>query len=196
MRMLAPGYKCSLWATRHLRTGLAMQAHRPVISLIVARSRNGVIGRDGALPWHLPADLKHFKRLTVGKPVVMGRKTFESIGKPLPGRHNIVVTRNPDWNREGVSVVPNLAEAIAAAGLDPRARADEIMIIGGAEIYAQCLPFASRIYLTDVELDIAGDAHFPDVDLTAWRDCARVDHAACEGKPGFSFRQLDKSHTA
>lgn len=175
-----------------MRTAVAMEPHRPRISLIVARSRNGVIGRDGALPWHLPADLRHFKRLTVGKPVIMGRKTFDSIGKPLPGRHNIVVTRNPDWHADGVTGVPNIAEAIAATGLDPRARADEIMIIGGADIYAQCLPFAGRIYLTDVDVDCAGDAMFPPLDHAAWLESARVDHAASDGRPGYSFRQLDK----
>jgi dihydrofolate reductase len=106
---------------------------RPDIVLVVAVADNGVIGRDGAMPWHLPADLRHFKRLTTGKPVIMGRKTFEAIGKPLPGRHNIVLTRDRSWAAEGVTVVPNLAEAIAAAGLDPRARAGEIMVVGGAD---------------------------------------------------------------
>jgi dihydrofolate reductase len=165
---------------------------KPLVSLIVARSRNGVIGRDGALPWHLSADLKHFKRQTVGKPVVMGRKTFDSIGKPLPGRHNIVVTRNADWKFAGVTVVPNIAEAIAAAGLDLKIRAPEIMIIGGADIYAQCLQFADRLYLTDVQVEIAGDAFFPPLDETIWRETARVDYAAGAEQPAFSFRLLER----
>jgi dihydrofolate reductase len=169
-----------------------MTPTRPVVSIIVARSRTGVIGNKGALPWRLPADLKHFKRLTVGKPVVMGRKTFDSIGKPLPARHNIVVTRNADWRAEGVTVVPNIAEAIAAAGLEPRARADEIMIIGGADIYAQCLPFVTRIYLTDVDVDCDGDAFFAAPDPAAWRMCGRVDHVATGDVPGFSFVWLER----
>ncbi len=169
-----------------------MDPHRPEICLVVARSRGGVIGREGALPWHLPADLKHFKRLTVGKPVIMGRKTFDSIGKPLPGRHNIVVTRNHAWSHAGVTVAANIAEAIAAAGLNPKARADAIMIIGGADIYAQCLAFATRIYLTDVDIDCAGDAYFPAIDMALWQEVARVDHAAVGDRPGFSFRWLER----
>jgi dihydrofolate reductase len=165
---------------------------KPVVSIIVARSTNGVIGAGGALPWRLPADLRHFKRLTVGKPVVMGRKTFDSIGKPLPARHNIVVTRNPEWQADGVSVVPNLAEAIAAAGLEPRARADEIMMIGGADIYAQCLPFVTRIYLTDVHVEIEGDAFFAAPDINVWHEHGRVDHAATGEAPAFSFVWLER----
>jgi dihydrofolate reductase len=165
---------------------------KALVSLIVARSRNGVIGRNGQLPWHLSADLKHFKRLTVGKSVVMGRKTFDSIGKPLPGRQNIVITRNADWQRDGVTVVPNIAEAIAAAGLDLKIHAAEIMIIGGADIYAQTLPFADRLYLTDVQLEIEGDAFFPQLDESCWRETGRVDFAAQADAPMFSFRRLER----
>ena len=125
--------------------------------IVVARAENGVIGNDGGLPWRIPADLRRFKRMTVAKPVVMGRKTFEGIGAPLPGRHNIVLTRDPAWVAPGVTVVPNLAEAIAAAGLDPRTRADAVMIIGGAQVYAEALPSATRIELTEVHAAPAGD---------------------------------------
>ncbi|WP_164157373.1 dihydrofolate reductase [Sandarakinorhabdus rubra] len=161
------------------------------ITLVVARARNGVIGRDGGLPWHLPADLKRFKAITVGKPVVMGRKTFESIGKPLPGRHNIVLTRQAGWTAEGVTVVPNLAEAVAAAGLDPRARGD-IMIIGGAEIYALALPVATRIELTEVDAAPDGDTILPAFDPARWREVARVSHPPEGDRPGFAFVTLER----
>ena len=158
--------------------------------LVVARARNGVIGADGAMPWHIPADLKRFKRITVGKPVIMGRKTFDSIGKPLPGRHNIVLTRDNAWTAAGVTVAPNLAEAIAAAGLDPRARADGIMIIGGAQGYAQALPSATRIEVTEIDADPPGDTVLPAFDMTRWREVARETHASADGQPGFAFVTL------
>lgn len=142
---------------------------RPEIILVVAAAENGVIGRDGAMPWHLPEDLKRFRRLTVGHPVVMGRQTFESIGRPLPGRHNIVLTGNPHWRADGITVAPNLAEAIAAAGLDPRTRAERIFIIGGAQIYALAMPLATRIELTRVHAAPEGDTFFPAPDPGEWR---------------------------
>ena len=153
-----------------------MAAIRPEIVLVVAAADNGVIGREKALPWHIPGDLKRFKRMTVGKPVLMGRKTFESIGKALPGRHNIVLTRDSGWRADGVTVAANLAEAIAAAGLHPAARAAQIMVIGGAEIYALTMPIATRIELTRVHLEPAGDAHFPPLDADIWKQtaCERV----------------------
>ena len=160
--------------------------------LMVARADNGVIGRDGALPWHLPADLRRFKRMTVGKPVIMGRKTFVSIGKPLPGRHNIVLSRDAAWRAEGVTVVPNLAEAVAAAGLDPRARADEIMVIGGAQIYAEALPSAARIELTEVHVSPEGDTLLPAFDPVRWREVAREDHPAEGAAPAHSFVTLER----
>ena len=163
-----------------------------IVSFVVARADNGVIGRDNALPWRLPADLAHFKRLTVGKPVVMGRRTFESIGKPLPGRHNIVLTRDPAWSAAGVSVVPNLAEAIAAAGLDPRARVDELMIIGGAAVYAEALPLARRIHLTEVHAAPEGDTLLPRFDPGIWVETMRADHAANDDAPAHSFVTLDR----
>lgn len=165
---------------------------RPVISFVVARADNGMIGRDNALPWHLPADLRHFKRLTVGKPVVMGRRTFDSIGKPLPGRHNIVLTRDPAWRADGVTVVTNLAEAIAAAGLDPKTRADEVMIIGGAAIYAEALPIATRVYLTEVHAAPEGDTRLPAFDPARWREAAREDHPAEDDRPAYSFVTLER----
>jgi dihydrofolate reductase len=158
--------------------------------LVLARARNGVIGNRGTLPWHLPDDLKRFKRMTVGKPVIMGRKTFESIGKPLPGRQNIVLTRDPDWRAEGVTVVSNLAEAVAAAGLDPRARADGLMVIGGAQIYAEALPSATRIELTEVDADPEGDTVMPPFDPARWREVAREAHPPVDGQPGFAFVTL------
>ncbi|WP_374388832.1 dihydrofolate reductase [Sandaracinobacter sp.] len=160
---------------------------RPEIVLVVAAADNGVIGKDGAMPWHLPADLRRFKRITTGKPVIMGRKTFESIGKPLPGRHNIVLTRDPRWRAPGATLAPNLAEAIAAAGLDPRARADELMVIGGAEIYALARPIATRIELTRIHVSPDGDTWFPDPDPADWREAAREDHAADGDAPAHSF---------
>jgi dihydrofolate reductase len=160
--------------------------------LVLARARNGVIGNRGALPWHLPDDLKRFKRMTVGKPVIMGRKTFESIGKPLPGRQNIVLTRDPDWRAEGVTVVPNLAEAIAAAGLDPRARADGIMVIGGAQIYAEALPSATRIELTEIDAEPEGDTVMPPFDPARWQETARETHGPADGRPGFAFVTLTR----
>ena len=158
--------------------------------LVVARARNGVIGKDGAMPWRIPADMRHFKRITVGKPVIMGRKTFESIGKPLPGRHNIVLTRDADWRAEGVTIAPNLAEAIAAAGLDPRARADAIMVIGGAQIYAEALPSATRVEVTEVDLAPEGDTFLPRFDPARWQEVAREDHPAEGEMPGFAFVTL------
>lgn len=165
--------------------------YRPDIVLVVAHADNRVIGKDGAMPWHLSEDLRRFKRITVGKPVIMGRKTFESIGKPLPGRHNIVLTRQPGWRAEGVTVVPNLAEAIAAAGLDPRTRADAIMVVGGADIYAQALPFATRIELTEIHAAPDGDTYFPQLDPARWRETFREAHPAGETHPAYDFVTLE-----
>jgi dihydrofolate reductase len=145
------------------------------LSLIVARASNGVIGKDNQLPWHLPADLKHFKAITMGKPIVMGRKTFESIGRPLPGRQNIVVTRNPDFTASGITVVHSVEAAITAAN-----ETEEIMIIGGTELYKLSLPLADRIYLTDIQQDFDGDAHFPSLD-SQWREVSREDHVSDDG---------------
>nr|WP_284694865.1 type 3 dihydrofolate reductase [Photobacterium galatheae] len=125
--------------------------------MVAAMAKNRVIGKDNAMPWHLPADFAWFKKVTLGKPVVMGRKTFESIGRPLPGRHNIVISRSPEFSAEGVTVVGSLDAAKAAAG-----DVDELMIIGGGSVYAECLPIADRLYLTFIELSVDGDTCFPD----------------------------------
>ena len=135
-----------------------------MITLIVAVADTGVIGRDNTLPWHLPEDLKRFKRLTLGKPIVMGRKTFESIGKPLPGRQNIVVTRDPNYHRDGITVVQEAEAALRAAGDAP-----EIMVIGGAELFRAFLPRAGRLHLTRVHGNIQGDVMWPALDDREWQ---------------------------
>lgn len=163
-----------------------------ILTLVLARADNGVIGRDGGLPWHLPADLRHFKRLTVGKPVVMGRRTFESIGRPLLGRHNIVLTRSRGWTAPGVTTVPNLAEAVAAAGLQQGARPDEIMIIGGAAVYAEALPSARRVHLTEVHAAPEGDTILPPFDSAMWHETAREAHPAEGDAPAYSFVTLER----
>lgn len=145
------------------------------ISLIAALARNRVIGRDNQLPWRLSADLQHFKRLTMGKPIVMGRKTYESIGKPLPGRTNIVVTRDSGFSAAGCCVVHSIDEALVAAG-----GADEVMIMGGENLYLQLLPRADRLYLTEVQADVSGDAWFPEFDQTQWQELERESHRANE----------------
>jgi dihydrofolate reductase len=137
---------------------------RKMISLIVAASTNDVIGINGELPWRLSADLRRFKEITMGKPIVMGRKTYESIGRPLPGRQNIVITRQEGFVAQGCDVVGSPEAAIHAAG-----DADEIMIIGGSHIYAAFLPLAKRIYLTRVHADVEGDAFLPALELADWR---------------------------
>ena len=147
----------------------------PLVSLIVAMARNGVIGRDNALPWHLSEDLRRFKAATLGKPILMGRKTFESIGHALPGRTNLVLTRDRAWSAPGAVVVHSVEAALAAA-----ADAAELVVIGGAEIYRLVMPFARRIYLTHVQADVPGDTYFPDFDPTQWVDVACDERAADE----------------
>ena len=147
----------------------------PLVTLIVAVADSGVIGRDNGLPWHLPADLQHFKRITMGKPILMGRKTFESIGKPLPGRENIVVTRDPNYRRDGIRVVHDAGSALRAAGVAP-----EVMVIGGAELFRAFLPLAGRIHLTRVHGNIAGDVMWPALDERTWQVVEREAHPADE----------------
>ena len=137
----------------------------PLISLIVAMAQNGVIGRDNSMPWRLPEDLKRFRAFTLGKPILMGRKTFESIGRPLEGRINFVLTRDRSWFAHGVIVVHSVEEALTQASTS-----DELVVIGGAEIYRLVLPFARRIYLTHVHADVQGDITFPEFDATQWAD--------------------------
>ena len=144
------------------------------IALIAALSDNGVIGKNNQLPWRLPADMQHFKRTTMGKPIIMGRKTFASFGaKPLPGRHNIVLTRDTSYRAVGATVVSNWESALTAAG-----SVDEVMVIGGADLYAQTLPYADRLYLTRVHGEFEGDAFFPEISANAWEEVSRVDLAA------------------
>jgi len=145
-----------------------------IISLIVAVAENGVIGRNGGLPWRLSSDLKTFRRLTMGKPMIMGRRTFQSIGKPLDGRDNIVVTRDPYFAHEGVSTAATVADALTLARVLAGTRgAGEIMVIGGAEVYACTMPRADRIYLTRVHASPEGDKHFPTPDPAEWREVSR-----------------------
>ena len=150
-----------------------------VVSLIAAMAKNRAIGLDNRLPWRLPEDLAHFKRTTMGKPVIMGRKTWESLGRPLPGRLNIVVTRNPDWQADGCVAVASLDAALAAAG-----PVDEAFVIGGAELYGHALARADRLYLTEIGIEVAGDAFFPEFDRTGWREAWREDHR----NDAFSYR--------
>ena len=154
------------------------------VSLVVAASKNNVIGRDGELPWHLPEDLRHFRRITTGKPVIMGRKTFESIGRPLPDRHNIVMTRDPDYAAEGCDVVESVAEALDVAG-----DADEVMVIGGGQVYRDFLPRADRIYMTRVQAEVQGDTRFPRIEGNARRLVSAELHAADE-KHEFAFEMM------
>lgn len=140
------------------------------ISLIVAMSKNRVIGRQNQMPWHLPDELKYFKRVTMGKPVVMGRNTFESIGKPLPGRPNIVVTRNAEYDADGISVVTSIEDALDLADqLSEHDANAEVMVIGGAQIFAVTLPLADRLYLTEVQAIVDGDVFFPEFPREQWR---------------------------
>ncbi|MDK9703867.1 MAG: dihydrofolate reductase [Sulfuritalea sp.] len=146
---------------------------KPVLTLIAAVARNGVIGIDDRLPWHLPADLRHFKALTTGHAVIMGRKTWESLPakfRPLPGRRNIVVTRDAGYRAEGAVVALSLPAAIDAAG------EGEAFVIGGAELYAAALPLADRLQLTEIDADFEGDTRFPAIDPQRWRETARETH--------------------
>lgn len=159
-----------------------------VISFVVAMARNRVIGRDNRLPWHLPADLRHFKALTWGKPVLMGRRTCASIGKPLPGRTNIVVSRDPGFRAPGVTVVRSIDEGLAAA-----ADAPELMVIGGASLYRALLPKAGRIYLTVIAADFEGDTWFPELPEGQWREVEREEHAPDEKNPyPYCFLRLER----
>ena len=158
------------------------------IALIAALADNGVIGKDGDLPWHIPEDLKHFKAVTMGKPIIMGRKTFTSIGKPLPGRTNVVLTRKEDFAADGVQVVHSLAEAFSAA----QAEAEEIMVIGGAQVYEEALPRADRLYLTYVHQTVEGDTYFPSFNEGEWRERERRDSYSEKAQTALSFVILER----
>lgn len=146
-----------------------------LLTAVVAVARDGVIGRDNAMPWHLPADLQHFKAVTLGKPVLMGRRTFEAIGRPLPGRRNLVLTRTRGLSLAGAEVVHTLQQAIDAAAAGG---AQELMVIGGAELYALALPRIGRIHLTELQLSVQGDARFPALVPTQWRELSRTERPA------------------
>jgi len=163
-----------------------------MISIIVAASTNNVIGVQGELPWKISDDLKRFKKLTMGKPIVMGRLTWESIGRPLPGRQNIVITRQPGFSAEGCDVVASPAAALDAAG-----DAEEIMIIGGGQIYELFLPKAGRLHITRVHTEIEGDAFFPAIDADSWELVDREAFAASEANEfPFEFRTYERVRTA
>jgi dihydrofolate reductase len=152
-----------------------------IINVIAAMAQNRVIGINNTLPWRLPADLQHFKALTMGHHLIMGRKTYESIGKPLPGRITVIVTRNPEYHVEGCVIATSLDAAITACGDDP-----EIFFVGGAELYAQILPRADRLYLTEIQAEYDGDAHFPAFDRALWTESARQVHVSPDGL-GYHF---------
>jgi dihydrofolate reductase len=152
-----------------------------IVSIIAAVAENGVIGRDGDLPWRLSSDLRRFKEITLGKPVVMGRKTWDSIGRPLPGRANIVVSRNADFVADGADVAADIDAALEIARRRAaETGADEIFVIGGAALYEAALGLAGRLYLTEVQAAVSGDTHFPDVDCALWREIARETRPAGE----------------
>jgi dihydrofolate reductase len=159
---------------------------KPPVTLVVARARNGVIGRAGKLPWHLPADLKRFKALTMGSVMVMGRRTFESLPGLLPGRRHIVLTRDPGWQAEGAEVARDIEGALELA------RGERVSVIGGAEIFREFLPLADRIDLTEVVEDIEGDTFMPDPRQSdEWRETFREDHP--EARPPFRFVTLERA---
>ena len=158
------------------------------ISIVVATSANNVIGVDGGLPWHLPEDLKRFRQITMGKPMIMGRATFESIGRALPGRKSIVLTRQPDFEAEGCVVAPSIEAALKAAG-----DADEVMVIGGGEIYRQFLARADRIYLTRLQAELEGDTTFPELDMDEWEVVAVEEYpAGNERELGFDVETMER----
>ena len=161
---------------------------RPPITLVVARAQNGVIGRDGKLPWHIPADLKRFKALTMGTAMVMGRRTFESLPGVLPGRRHIVLTRDRAWRAEGAEIAHDVDEAIDLAG------GERVSVIGGAEIFALFLPIADRIELTEVLDDVPGDTSMPDPrEAGSWREKLSETHEADDGRPPFRFVTLERN---
>ena len=164
------------------------------IAMIAAVAENNAIGINNKMPWYLPGDLRYFKAVTMGKPIIMGRKTFDSLRKPLPGRTNIVITRDKSWDHEGVKVVHNLQDAISLAEDVALINGnDEIMVIGGEQIYRQALPMAERLYLTKVFRSFEGDAFFPEIDDSEWLVTAREDKTSEEGEAlEFSYLVLDK----
>ena len=161
---------------------------KPPITLVVARAQNGVIGRAGKLPWHLPPDLKRFKALTMGSVMVMGRRTFESLPGLLPGRRHIVLTRDPDWRSEGAEVAHSVEQALERAG------GERVSVIGGADTFGKFLTLADRVELTEVLADVPGDVSMPDPrDSGDWCETWSEEHAAEDGRPGFRFVTLERA---
>ena len=161
---------------------------RPPITIVIARAQNGVIGRGGGLPWHIPADLRRFKRLTMGSAMVMGRRTFDSLPGLLPGRRHIVLTRNRGWSVPGVEVVHDVDQALAASYGEP------LSVIGGADLFNLFLPLADRVELTEVMADVEGDTFIDDPRArAAWTEIAREDHPAADGQPPFRFVTLERA---
>lgn len=158
------------------------------LCLIVAATRNQVIGRDNQMPWHLPEDLRYFKQRTLGKPIIMGRKTWESIGRPLPGRLNLVVSRQADLQLEGAEVFTELSTALERAQVWAREQGvDEVMLIGGGQLYHQALAHAKTVYLTRIEVELEGDTFFPKLPFDEWQRIDAQPFAAQEGQPAYTF---------
>ena len=163
------------------------------LSLIAALATNRVIGKNGAIPWHIPEDMRYFKRITTGQPIIMGRKTYDSIGRPLPNRDNIVVTRNPQFSAPGLHVAHSLKDALEQAEEALRgAPRNEVFSIGGARLYADALPQADKLYLTYVHREVEGDTFFPRIDEGAWLETEREDHISAKAETPFSFVVLER----
>jgi len=154
----------------------------PTITVIAARARNGVIGRNNEMPWKIPGEQAQFKRITMGHAIVMGRKTWESIGQPLPGRRNIVITRNPQFLAAGAEVVASLDEALALTGA-----AEEVFVIGGGELYVEAMPRANRMLLSEIDAEVEGDTFFPHFDRRQWRETCREYHPPASENFGYSL---------
>ena len=163
-----------------------MKAAAPPVTIVVARARNGAIGRDGGLPWRLPADMKHFKAVTMGTAMVMGRRTFDSLPGLLPGRRHIVLTRDPAWRAEGAEIAGSADEALALAG------GERVSVIGGGEIIALFLPRADSVELTEVHDEPEADTFMPAFDAEDWREVSRQDHPAEGQRPSYSFVRLER----
>ena len=172
------------------QSGSSIDAGGPRIYLVAAVAANGVIGVDGRLPWHLPEDLKHFKRLTLGHPVIMGRKTWESLGKALPGRENIVVSSRPGYEAAGAAVANSLVGALALCAGEP-----VVFVIGGERLFAESLPLADGLVLTEIQRDYDGDTRFPAFERSQWRETQREAHTA-EGGMRFDFVLYEKARAA
>ncbi|MCY1281010.1 Dihydrofolate reductase type 3 [compost metagenome] len=170
-----------------------MKPTRLPLAMIAALAENRVIGLDNRMPWHLPADLRHFKAMTLGKPIIMGRKTWDSLGRPLPGRLNLVVSRQPGLALEGAEVFPSLEEALQRADAWAREQGvDELMLIGGAQLYAQAQPLAERLYLTRIALQPEGDAWFPELEAN-WHLASSIEHVATDESPAHAFEVWERS---